>query len=64
VTKSHPFFQAADWEFHGEKFNIFPAGGGYQSCQQLVNNVIMNKVINAYDKVIKYDKTNHCKNGV
>jgi hypothetical protein len=45
VTKSHPFFQAADWEFHGEKFNIFPAGGGYQSCQQLVNNVIRNKVI-------------------
>ncbi len=38
-------FQAAEWEFHGEKFNIFPAGGGYQSCQQLVNNVIMNKVI-------------------
>jgi hypothetical protein len=36
--------QATEWEFHGEKFHILPAGGGYQSCQQLINDVITNKV--------------------
>ena len=33
-----------EWEFHGEQFQILAAGGGYQSCHQLVSKVILSKV--------------------
>jgi hypothetical protein len=41
--------QTTEWEFHGEKFQILPAGGSYQSCQQMVNDVITIKVVHMFN---------------